>query len=162
MNIWKHRLSTAARGLAAALLAGGLGLATLAAHAEDDPPGRVGRLADSKGQVWFLEAGQGEWQSAVNNRPITTADRIATDRDSRVELQIGSTIIRLDQGSDLEVNRLDDDRIELTLHDGAASVRVREPEVAREFQMTTAEGRSSRVALACTASTMTSAAARRA
>ena len=141
MNIWKHRLATAARGLAAALLAAGLGLATLAAHAEDDPPGRVGRLADAKGQVWFLEAGQGEWQSAVNNRPITTADRIATDSNSHVELQIGSTIVRLDQGSDLEVNRLDDDRIELTLHDGAASVRVREPEVAREFQMTMAEGR---------------------
>ncbi|WP_374564619.1 DUF6600 domain-containing protein [Ideonella sp.] len=141
MNIWKHRLSTAARGLAAALIAGGLGLAAMAAHAEDDPPGRVGRLADMKGQVWLLEAGQGEWQAAANNRPITTADRVATDRDARVELQIGSTIVRLDQGSDLEVNRLDDDRIELTLHDGAAAVRVRSPEVARELQITTAEGR---------------------
>lgn len=141
MNIWKHRWAAAAKGLAAVLMAGGLGFASLAAHAEDDPPGRVGRLADAKGQVWFLEAGQGEWQSASNNRPITTADRIATDRDSRVELQIGSTIVRIDQGSDLEVNRLDDDRIELTLHDGAASVRVREPEVAREFQISTAEGR---------------------
>lgn len=141
MNIWKHRLATAARGLAAALVAGGLGLATLAAHAEDDPPGRVGRLADVKGQVWLLENGQGEWQETGNNRPITTADRIATDRDARAELQIGSTIIRLDQGSDLEVNRLDDDRIELTLHDGAAAVRVRQAEVAREFQMTTPEGR---------------------
>jgi len=140
MNIWKHRLASAARGLAAALVAGGLGLAAMAAHAEDDPPGRVGRLADMKGQVWLLEAGQGEWQAATNNRPITTADRVATDRDARVELQIGSTIVRLDQGSDLEVNRLDDDRIELTLHDGAAAVRVRSPEVARELQITTAEG----------------------
>jgi len=141
MNIWKHRLSFAARGLAAALVAGGLGLAAMAAHAEDDPPGRVGRLADIKGQVWLLEAGQGEWQAASNNRPITTADRVATDRDAHAELQIGSTIVRLDQGSDLEVNRLDDDRIELTLHDGAAAVRVRSPEVARELQITTAEGR---------------------
>ncbi|HEX5682884.1 MAG TPA: DUF6600 domain-containing protein [Ideonella sp.] len=141
MNIWKHRLAFAARGLAAALVAGGLGLAAMGARAEDDPPGRVGRLADMKGQVWLLEEGQGEWQAAVNNRPITTADRVATDRDSRVELQIGSTIIRIDQGSDLEINRLDDERIELTLHDGAAAVRVREPEVAREILITTAEGR---------------------
>jgi hypothetical protein len=141
MNIWKHRFARAGRVIAAALVAGGLGLAALAAHANDDPPGRVGRLAELRGQVWLLEEGQGEWQSATINRPVTTADRIATDRGARAEVQIGSTTVRLNEASDLEISRLDDDRVELTLHGGAASLRVREPEVAREVQLTTPEGR---------------------
>ena len=141
MSNWKHRFTAAARGLTRALVAGGLGLLAFSAFADDDPPGRVGRLSDMQGQVWLLEAGQGEWQTAERNRPVTTADRIATDNGGRAELQIGSTTVRLGEASDLEVNRLDDDRIELTLHGGAASLRVREPEVAREVQMTTAEGR---------------------
>jgi FecR protein len=141
MNIWKQRFAQASRSLAAALVAGGLGLAALAAHASDDPPGRVGRLAEMRGQVWLLEEGQGEWQSASINRPLTTADRIATDQGGRAEVQVGSTTVRLGEASDLEVTRLDDDRIELTLHGGSASLRVREPEVARELQLTTPEGR---------------------
>jgi hypothetical protein len=141
MNIWKQRMARASRGLAAALVAGTLGLAAVSAQASDDPPGRVGRLAELRGQVWLLEEGQGEWQSAAINRPVTTADRVATDRGGRAEVQIGSTTLRLGEASDLEINRLDDDRIELTLHGGTASLRVREPEVARELQLTTAEGR---------------------
>ncbi len=39
------------------------------------------------------------------------------------------------------MTRLDDDRIELMLHGGTASLRVREPEVAREVQLATSEGR---------------------
>jgi hypothetical protein len=141
MNSWRHRFARFSGGIARALLVGSLGLSALAVQAEDDPPGRVGRLAEMKGQVWLLEAGQGEWQTAERNRPVTTADRLATDADSRAELQIGSTTIRLDQGSDLEVTRLDDERIELTLHGGAASLRVREAEVAREVMILTPEGR---------------------
>lgn len=141
MNSWRHRFARFSGGIARALLVGSLGFSALAVQAEDDPPGRVGRLAELKGQVWLLEAGQGEWQTAERNRPVTTSDRLATDADSRAELQIGSTTIRLDQGSDLEVTRLDDERIELTLHGGAASLRVREAEVAREVLILTPEGR---------------------
>jgi hypothetical protein len=141
MTTWTHRFTPVSRRLAAGLLACGLGLLALGAHASDDPPGRVGRLAEMRGQVWLLEGGQGEWQTASRNRPVTTADRVATDRDSRAELQIGSTTVRLGDASDLEVSRLDDDRIELTLHSGSAALRVREPEVAREVQLTTPEGR---------------------
>lgn len=141
MNSWRHRFARLSRGLAQALLVSGLGLSALAVQAEDDPPGRVGRLAEMKGQVWLLEAGQGEWQTAERNRPVTTSDRLATDADSRAEVQIGSTTVRLDQGSDLEVTRLDDERIELTLHGGAASLRVREAEVASELLLLTPEGR---------------------
>jgi len=100
----------------------------------------VGLLAAVSLSVWLLEAGQGEWFELQRNRPFTTGDRIATDGGARVELQIGSTTVRLDEGTDLDVTRLDDDRIDLTLHDGAAALRVREPEVVPEVSLVTPEG----------------------
>lgn len=128
------------RRIAAVMAAVSLGALSAGAWAEDDPPGRVGRVAEVQGKVWMLEAGQGEWFELQRNRPFTTGDRIATDNQARVELQIGSTTVRVDEGSDLDVTRLDDDRIDLTLHDGAAAVRVREPEVVPEVRIITPEG----------------------
>lgn len=133
--MWKRLLRPVATLLACSLMAAG------AARAEEDPPGRVGRLAESRGQVWMLDVEQGEWVDAQRNRPLTTGDRLATDREGRLTLQIGSTIVRLDERSDLELRRVDDDRIEMVLHAGAAAVRVREPEMANEVQLDTAEGR---------------------
>jgi len=143
MNVFdRAALSPSSRAWARRwLVALGLGLATLVASAMDDPPGRVGRVGESRGQVWMIEGGQGEWFNLQRNRPFTTGDRIATDRDARVELQVGSTTLRVGESSDLQVMRLDDDRIELQLQSGSVSVRVREPEVARELSLQTAEGR---------------------
>ena len=125
---------------AAGLLLGLAGLLAVgAARAEDDPPGRVGRVAELRGQAWMLEDGQREWFDLQRNRPVTTGDRIATDADARVELQIGSTTVRLDGRSELEIQRLDDDRIDLALISGTAAVRIREPEVMREFSLQSGE-----------------------
>ena len=41
-----------------------------AVQAQDDPPGRVGRLAALQGEVWVLEPGQGEWVAALPNPPL--------------------------------------------------------------------------------------------
>ena len=62
---------------------------------EDDPPGRAARLAYAQGSVSFQPAGTDDWVSAVVNRPITTGDKLWTDRDARAELHIGSAAIRL-------------------------------------------------------------------
>jgi hypothetical protein len=108
--------------------------------AADDPPGRVGRVALLEGQVWLREPGATEWTELHRNRPLTTGDRLSTERGARVEVQIGSSTLRMDEDSDLEVYRLDDERVDLMLHDGKAAVRVREPEVAAEFSLRTADG----------------------
>lgn len=123
-----------------ALLACGL-LAAAGARAEDDPPGRIGRIAETRGQVWMLDPDGGDWTDAVINRPLTSGDRVATDQGGRLQLQIGSTVVRLDERTDLELRRVDDDRIELMLHSGAAILRVREPEIAPEVSLETADGR---------------------
>ncbi|RQP23727.1 FecR family protein [Piscinibacter terrae] len=106
-----------------------------------DPPGRVGRLGDMNGQVWFFSPDAGEWVSAVRNRPLTDGDRVSTDDGARAEVRIGSSTVRLDSGTELEVLRIDDDHISLQLHSGSIATRLRSGESAREFELRTGEGR---------------------
>jgi hypothetical protein len=111
------------------------------AIASDDPPGRVGRLGDLHGQVWLYTPDAGEWVDAVRNRPLTTGDRLSTDAGARAEVRIGSTTVRLDSGTELEVLRIDDTRMALHLHGGSIAVRLRSSESAGQFELRTAEGR---------------------
>lgn len=112
-----------------------------AALASEDPPGRVGRLGEMTGQVWLYTPDSGEWVDAVRNRPLTTGDRLSTDAGARAEIHIGSTTLRLDSGTELEVLRIDDERMALQLHGGSVAARLRSSEAAGEFEMRTAEGR---------------------
>ena len=82
-------------GLALALAAmiNGAFTQTAKAQDQDDPPGRVARLGYMEGQVSFQPAGENEWVGAVPNRPMTTGDKLWIDRDSRAEIQLGSSTI---------------------------------------------------------------------
>jgi hypothetical protein len=124
------------RGLAAACL-----IAALPAWAQDDPPGRVGRIAELEGSVWVFEVEQGQWVPAPLNRPLTGGDRLATEPGARAVLQVGSTTLRVGPASELEVLRLDDERVRLQLHSGSLALRLRSREVAGEFDIVTAEAR---------------------
>lgn len=115
----------------------------IAAEREDvaDPPGRAGRLADVQGSAWLFHPEAGEWMAAERNRPLTTGDRLTTEAGSRLELRIGSTALRMDANSELEVLRLDDEVIELQLHGGSVALRVRSTDAARELALVTEDGR---------------------
>jgi len=135
-------LYAARRGLRlAAACLGLLFASSIATPAMADPPGRVGRLGDLQGQVWMFSPESGEWVTAQRNRPVTTADRVATDRGARAEIQVGSTTLRLDGSTELEVLQLDDDTMRYQLHNGSVAARLRTREAAREFELHTAEGR---------------------
>ncbi|HSQ73056.1 MAG TPA: DUF6600 domain-containing protein, partial [Rubrivivax sp.] len=112
-----------------------------AARAQDDPPGRVGRIADLHGQVWAYDTEAGQWIEAERNRPLTQGDRVSTAPDARAELRVGSTVIRLGGVTEFEVLRLDDERIGLQLHAGSLALRVQSREVADEIELVTAEAR---------------------
>ena len=111
------------------------------ARAEGDPPGRVGRLADLQGAVSVYDIERGEWAAAQRNRPLTSGDRLSTAAGGRAELRVGSTVLRLAASSELEVLRLDDDRLDFQLHAGSLALRVRVREVANEIAIVTAEAR---------------------
>jgi hypothetical protein len=131
------------RRLLHALLALTLGFFALAASspAWADPPGRVGRIADVDGNVWLFDGEDNEWVQARRNRPLTEGDRLSVERGGRAQVQIGSGTLRLDGGTDVEFEQLDDSRVHVRLLGGSAALRVRSSHSAREFAVLTQEGR---------------------
>lgn len=119
--IFTHLLRLMLR-LSAVLL---MGAWAAQAGAQNDPPGRVGRLNHLEGSVSFSPAGDNEWTDAELNRPLTRGDKLWTDRGSRAEIQVGSSAIRMDGGTHVEILALDDQSAQLSVLRGALYVRVR-------------------------------------
>jgi len=92
---------------------------------DQDPPARAGRVSYTSGSVSFQPGGQGDWLDAVPNRPLTTGDNLWADRNSRAEMQIGSTSIRLDSETSVTVSDLENDVTQLRLSMGSLFFRVR-------------------------------------
>ena len=115
-------------------------LSTLAA-ADDDVPGRVGRIALTQGQVSIGGDVGAEMTPAQVNWPVTSGSMVTTAPGARTELRIGSTSIRLDGDSSLEVTQLDDANLRLRLHYGSASVRVLNADVLAGFELATPQSR---------------------
>jgi len=118
-----------------------LALGATAARAQEDPPGRVGRLALLQGEVSWYDDEAGQWAPAVRNRPLTGGDRLSTGDGGRAELRVGSTVVRLGASSELEVLQLDDERFRLQLHAGSVALRVRTREIADGIEIVTDEAR---------------------
>src|SRR3989475_3325759 len=79
----------------------------------------------SQGSVSFQPGGEGDWVSAVPNRPLTSGDNLWTDRGSRAELHVGSSAIRLSSESSLTFLDLRDDTTQLRLSQGTMVLHVR-------------------------------------
>ena len=90
----------------------------------DDPPSRVARLGHMEGPISFQPAGESEWVEAVRNRPMTTGDKLWSDRDSRAEVQLGSSTIDLAPNTGFSFLNLDDHTVQIQLSAGTINVRV--------------------------------------
>lgn len=97
----------------------------LAREAVVDPPGRVARLSSIDGDVSMAPADSEDWADAVLNRPLTRGDKLAVGADGRAELQVGSATLHLDRGTDFSFIELDDDVMQMSVTEGAATIRVR-------------------------------------
>jgi hypothetical protein len=118
-----------------------LAVALVAQPALADPPGRVGRISLLSGSTTFRDLAAGEDFAAKVNWPVTTQNGIVTGEDGRAEIRIGSSAVRLDRDSELHFVQLDDEHIKLYLASGSATVRVRSRDAARDFELTTRQGR---------------------
>src|SRR5579884_2565034 len=98
-------------------------LTTAAAMA--DPPSRVARLQYINGDVSIQPGGVNDWVAAVVNRPLTTADRVWTDKDSRSELHLGGALVRMNSETSLTLTNMSDQTVQLELDQGTLNVRVR-------------------------------------
>ena len=106
-----------------------------------DPPARVARLSDLQGQVWLYSPENNDWVSASRNQSLTTGDRVATDAGAHAEVQVGSTTLRLDGATELDVTLLDDDHVSMQLYNGSVSARLRDAAQAGPLEIRTDEGR---------------------
>ena len=92
---------------------------------DDDPPGRVARLAYVQGNVSFQPAGTDDWVAAVVNRPLTTGDKLWNDNDSLTELHLGSAFVRLGANTGFSFLNLTDNMTQIRLTEGTLNIRVR-------------------------------------
>src|SRR5437868_13656363 len=100
-----------------------LACASLAAFA--DPPGRVARLQYMNGSVSIQPHGTDDWVEATLNRPLTNADNMRTDKDSRAELNVGTGVLRRNAMAGLTLTNVGDNAVQVLLHQGTLTVRVR-------------------------------------
>ena len=98
---------------------------TFAGLALADPPMRVARLGYFSGAVSFSPAGETTWVASTLNRPVVTGDRLWADDRGRVELQIGSAMVRLGARTLFTLTNLDDRIAQMNLQDGTINLRVR-------------------------------------
>ena len=104
---------------------------------DDDPPTRVARLAYTQGSVSFQPAGTDDWVAAGINRPMTTGDKVWSDRDGRVELQLDGSLIRLSQNTGCSFLNLSDHVTQVQLTAGSVLVRVRRLDENETYEIDT-------------------------
>ncbi|HEV2290002.1 MAG TPA: DUF6600 domain-containing protein [Candidatus Acidoferrales bacterium] len=124
------------------VIVAGTGLLMLAAFpsratAQDDPSSRVARLNMAQGSVSFQPAGEQDWVAADYNRPLTTGDGLWADQDSRGELHIGSTSIRISSLTGLTFLNLNDRTVQIQLAQGTMEVTLREIDNGDAFEIDT-------------------------
>ena len=114
-------------------------LAAASARADQpiDPPGRVARISAAVGAVSLAPAGSDAWVSDVVNRPLTNDDRLWSDRDSRAEVHVGSTAIRLGPETGLGILNIDDRTVQLRLTSGTVQISVRALAPEQTFEIAT-------------------------
>src|SRR5277367_3595422 len=106
-------------------------------QSQDDPPGRVGRLNFIQGSVSYQVEGDTDWVQADPNRPLTTGDNLWVDDDSRGEVHIGSTAIRMSSQTGISFLTLDDRTVQIQLAQGAIEVHVRNVSAGDAFEIDT-------------------------
>ena len=94
--------------------------------ADDDLPGRVGRIAEFAGQLFLSPQDRPtEWDAIGINYPITSGDNLWVSGDGRAEVDYGGGQFRLAGDTNVHVSRLDDRQLALFIAQGRLIVRVR-------------------------------------
>lgn len=115
---------------------------TITARADDeddadddyDVKARVVRISLIGGEVNLKRNGNQDWESLRLNYPLVEGDTVATDKDSRLEIQIDArNFVRLAANSTLRIVTLRDEGIALSVVEGTATVRLAKFDRKREY-----------------------------
>lgn len=102
-----------------------------------DPPGRVARLNYMQGSISYQVSGDQDWVQADPNRPLTTGDNLWADKNSRGEVHIGSTAIRLSSETGISFLTLDDRTAQIQLAQGTIEVHLRDLAPGDDYEFDT-------------------------
>jgi hypothetical protein len=100
-----------------------LALASLSAFA--DPPSRAVRIKYISGPVSLQPGGVNDWVAAIVNRPLTTSDRVWTDKEARAELHLGSAALRMNAETSMTLTNISDDVVQIELDQGTLNLHIR-------------------------------------
>ena len=122
ISLESHRV----RRIFVLLVASVLAVLPYVARADDDLPGRVGRIAEFAGQLFLAPQDRAtEWSVIGINYPVTSGDNLFVSVDGRAEIDYGGGQFRLAGDTNLHVSRLDDRQLALFVAQGRLIVRVR-------------------------------------
>ena len=105
--------------------------------ATQDPPGRVARLNYMEGSVSFQPGGENDWVDAVLNRPLATGDNLWADENSRAEVHVGSTALRLGAKTGITLLEVSDRAAQIRLAQGSLLVKVRHVDDEDSYEIDT-------------------------
>jgi hypothetical protein len=121
---WSSTLWRVAAVVVAAWL--GAPASAQAQTADEDVPGRVGRVANWQGDLYLAPQDRAsEWASIGLNYPVAGGDNLWMSGDGQAEIDYGSGQFRLGGDSNVHVSRLDDRQLALFVAQGRIIVRVR-------------------------------------
>jgi hypothetical protein len=104
---------------------------------DQDPSSRVARLNYMEGSVSFQPGGENDWVDAVLNRPLVTGDNLWADDDSRAEVHIGSTALRLGAKTGITLLEVSDRAAQIRLAQGSLIVKVRHVDDEDSYEIDT-------------------------
>ncbi len=104
---------------------------------EQDPPSRVARLSFMEGSVSFQPGGENDWVTAELNRPLATGDNLWADENSRAELHIGSTALRMGPKTGITLLEVSDQAAQIRLAQGSLIVKVRHVDNQDSYEIDT-------------------------
>ena len=107
------------------------------AQDDQDPPTRVARLDYAQGSVSYQPDGEDDWVQANIDRPLTTGDGLWAGQDSRGELHIGSTALRIAPDTGISFLNLDDQAVQVQLAQGVLRVHVRDLNPDESYEIDT-------------------------
>jgi hypothetical protein len=104
---------------------------------QQDPSSRVVRLNYMDGSVSFQPGGENDWVTAQLNRPLVTGDNLWADDNSRAELHIGSTALRLGPKTGITLLEVSDRATQIRLVQGSLIVMVRHVDNQDSYEIDT-------------------------
>lgn len=105
-----------------------------------DPPSRVARLSYISGSVSMQPAGVDAWTEAVVNRPLTTGDYIWADTNSRAELHLNESVMRISSETSFGFLNLSDRITQVRLAQGELYVHLSRLSEDETYEVDTPNG----------------------